>query len=160
MLNIIKNYSNVLWVLPFVFLAFNAVSQENQIQQWRQTNNNAISFNQRVTIYILPGDFEGDYIFKIQPSTDAILESFPFFKTLDARKLAVVVDLKMDSLKEIRVKNVECLFLEKDKEKIERRADEIEQYFSTLSYYMIDPKDGTRDAFSLNFTFFNYSNQD
>lgn len=132
------------------------VHSQNPMNQWIQIQDNALSFKQKLTVYLLSGDFEGDYIFKIRPAIDGFLDGDSIFKKLSVRKFAIIVDLKKTSSGKLIIEKVMSRFLGlDDKLEVQKYAEVIEQYFSGLDFSIVDPDEYTRDFFSLNFVFLN-----
>jgi hypothetical protein len=145
-------------LLVFILFSCKAYSQDS-INYWVSIQENALSFKQETTIYLLSGDdFEGDYIFKIQPSTDAFLEKNPVFKKLKVKRFYVFVDLKRRSSGQLIIANVTCNFFRlKDESKSDEYKNIIVEYFSNLNFSLIDPDECIRDFFKLHFIYSNNS---
>lgn len=132
------------------------IYSQEKANHWVQIQDNALSFKKKTTIYILPGDFEGDYIFKIRPTTDGFLSNDSIFKKLSIQKFAITVDLVKGSTGKLTVNKVTSRFLGlNDKLETQKYSTDIEKYFSDLVFSIVDPNDYTRDFFSLNFVFLN-----
>lgn len=146
-----------IWSSAFYLLMISCKTHgQDTTNQWIQIQDNALSFKQKTTIYFLPGDFEGDYIFKIRPATDGFLYKDSIFRKLDIRKFAITVDLRKAPSGKLMIEKVTCRFLGlSDKLEYQIYTEAIEKYFSNLDFSIVDPDEYTRDFFSLNFMFLN-----